>query len=192
MTVSRGLRSPLRGVAQFGRAGALGASGRRFKSYRPDSVWRKCKECFGTPFFCNKIIHLYNMIQFVCYIPNLGFTHISNNRIERGEMIPNWSTWCCSLMEIVMRNLLSRSQLDEWRHFEDTIDELNIELDRVNDYYECLIECDDSQSTCKRICRRILMEVWPLLQGGLDALLFYAILVETRYPHVQTLLPRVA
>ena len=58
-----------------------------------------------------------------------------------------------------MRNLLSRSQLDEWRHFEDTIDELNIELDRVNDYYECLIECDDSQSTCKRICRRILMEV---------------------------------
>ena len=26
-----------RDVAQFGRAGALGASGRRFKSYRPDS-----------------------------------------------------------------------------------------------------------------------------------------------------------
>ena len=30
------------------------------------------------------------------------------------------------------------------------------EIDRINDYYECLIECDDTQTTCKRICRRIL------------------------------------
>ena len=57
-----------------------------------------------------------------------------------------------------MHNLLSRAQLDEWRHFEDTLDKLSIENQKLNDYYECLIECDLlNQSECKRICRRILM-----------------------------------
>ena len=41
-----------------------------------------------------------------------------------------------------MHNLLSRAQLDEWRHFEDTVDDLEIENQKLNDYYECLIECD--------------------------------------------------
>jgi hypothetical protein len=73
-----------------------------------------------------------------------------------------------------MHNLLSRSQLDEWRHFEDTIEEIELEdqlrsierkitdieneNQKLNDYYECLIECDAlNQHECKRICRRILM-----------------------------------
>ena len=73
-----------------------------------------------------------------------------------------------------MHNLLSRSQLDEWRHFEDTIEEIELEdqlrsierkitdieneNEKLNDYYECLIECDAlNQHECKRICRRILM-----------------------------------
>lgn len=57
-----------------------------------------------------------------------------------------------------MHNLLSRSQLDEWRHLEDTLDELSIETQAINDYYECLIECDSlDQSQCKRICKRLLM-----------------------------------
>ena len=55
-----------------------------------------------------------------------------------------------------MHNLVSRSQLDEWRHFEDTVDELETELDILNDYYECLIECSDTQAHCKRICRELL------------------------------------
>ena len=56
-----------------------------------------------------------------------------------------------------MHNLLSRSQLDEWRHFENTIDELALEQQKLNDYYECLIECDAlSQTECKKICRHIL------------------------------------
>jgi hypothetical protein len=56
-----------------------------------------------------------------------------------------------------MHNLLSRSQLDEWRHFEDTIDELEAENQKLNDYFECLIECDLlNQSSCKRICSYIL------------------------------------
>ena len=59
-------------------------------------------------------------------------------------------------MEVIMHNLMSRNQLDEWRHFEKTVNELEEELNLINDYYECLIECDDSQSICKRICRHIL------------------------------------
>ena len=57
-----------------------------------------------------------------------------------------------------MRNLLSRSQLDEWRHFEETVDDLESENRKLNDYYECLIECDIlNQNQCKRICRRLLL-----------------------------------
>ena len=73
-----------------------------------------------------------------------------------------------------MHNLLSRSQLDEWRHFEDTVEEIELEdqlrsierkitdieneNEKLNDYYECLIECDAlNQHECRRICRRILM-----------------------------------
>ena len=59
-------------------------------------------------------------------------------------------------MEVIMHNLMSRNQLNEWRHFEKTVNELEEELNLINDYYECLIECDDSQSICKRICRHIL------------------------------------
>jgi len=72
-----------------------------------------------------------------------------------------------------MHNLLSRSQLDEWRHFENTIDGIEFENhlrsidksinridndnEKLNDYYECLIECDALNDTqCKRICRKIL------------------------------------
>jgi hypothetical protein len=56
-----------------------------------------------------------------------------------------------------MHNLLSRAQLDDWRHFERTLDDLAIEEQRISDYYECLIECDAlNQNECKRICRSIL------------------------------------
>jgi hypothetical protein len=56
-----------------------------------------------------------------------------------------------------MHNLLSRAQFDEWRHLEHTIDEFESEHDKINDYYECIIECDSlKQNQCKRICRRLL------------------------------------
>ena len=32
------------------------------------------------------------------------------------------------------------------------------EADVINDYYDCLIECDDTQATCKRICREVLRD----------------------------------
>lgn len=56
-----------------------------------------------------------------------------------------------------MHNLVPRAQMEEWRHFEKTVDELEVEMQKVNDYYECLIECEENQSQCKRICRRLLM-----------------------------------
>ena len=60
-------------------------------------------------------------------------------------------------LEKIMHNLLSFNQLDEWRHIEK-LDHIKSEIDLINDYYECLIECADDQSTCKRICRGILSE----------------------------------
>jgi len=57
-----------------------------------------------------------------------------------------------------MHNLISHNQLDEWRHFEETVDQMETELDLINDYYECLIECTDDQPTCKRVCRGILSD----------------------------------
>ena len=57
-----------------------------------------------------------------------------------------------------MHNILSRGQLDEWRHFEKTVHDLEIENQKINDYYECLIECDAiGNNSCKKICRKILM-----------------------------------
>lgn len=56
-----------------------------------------------------------------------------------------------------MKNIVSHNQLDEWRHFAQTIDELESEMDDVNEYYECLIDCQDTQSVCKRICKEMLM-----------------------------------
>ena len=55
-----------------------------------------------------------------------------------------------------MHNLLSYNQLAEWRHFEDTVYNAQEELDRINDYFDCLIECDEDQGTCKKICRSLL------------------------------------
>jgi hypothetical protein len=57
-----------------------------------------------------------------------------------------------------MHNLLSTAQLIGWRRFEKTVDQAEDDTQRLNDYYECLIECDVTDShSCKRICRRLLM-----------------------------------
>ena len=57
-----------------------------------------------------------------------------------------------------MHSLLSRSQFDEWRHLEQTVTDVETEDQKINDYYECLIECDvDGKRECKKICKEILM-----------------------------------
>ena len=59
-----------------------------------------------------------------------------------------------------MHNLISYNQLAGWKQSVESlstdIDKLNDQSDLLNDYYNCLVECDDNQQTCKRICRSIL------------------------------------
>ena len=53
-----------------------------------------------------------------------------------------------------MHNLVSFNQLAGSRHPEEIYDPHN---DLIAEYYECLIECDESQSVCKRICKEVLV-----------------------------------
>ena len=46
-----------------------------------------------------------------------------------------------------MHNLIPLNQLNGY-------DEDN---DLITEYYECLVECDDRQSECKRICKEVLI-----------------------------------
>lgn len=55
-----------------------------------------------------------------------------------------------------MHNLISYNQLVSWNRLENTLDKFIEENEQINDYYQCLIECDDNQSQCKRICKAIL------------------------------------
>ena len=48
-----------------------------------------------------------------------------------------------------MHNLISFNQLSG--SYSDPHDEL------ISEYYECLIECDKDQHTCKRICKEVLI-----------------------------------
>lgn len=63
-------------------------------------------------------------------------------------------------MVIIMHNLISYNQLAGWKQsitrLDQTLDKSIEEARVIDDYYNCLIECDEDQGTCKRICRRIL------------------------------------
>jgi len=59
-------------------------------------------------------------------------------------------------MEVIMHNLISYNQLAGWKQFEDTLERCNEQNDLINDYFNCLIECDDDQQQCKRICKNML------------------------------------
>ncbi len=52
-----------------------------------------------------------------------------------------------------MHNLIPYNQLAEWKNVEDSTEQLEV----VNDYFNCLIECDDTQQACKRICKEVLV-----------------------------------
>ena len=53
-----------------------------------------------------------------------------------------------------MHNLIPFNQLAGSKHTEATLDSHN---DLIDEYYECLIECDESASVCKRICKEVLI-----------------------------------
>ena len=54
-----------------------------------------------------------------------------------------------------MHNLVSRNQLDQYSYFD--IDENNNES-IMNDYFECIIECEVDNNNCKAICTDILKQ----------------------------------
>ena len=51
-----------------------------------------------------------------------------------------------------MHNLISYNQLAEW-----TQENSKEQEELVNDYFNCLLECDDNQVVCKRIGKEILV-----------------------------------
>jgi len=53
-----------------------------------------------------------------------------------------------------MHNLISFNQLAGSKHTEEQFDP---HMDSINEYYECLIDCEDDQHICKRICREVLV-----------------------------------
>ncbi len=55
-----------------------------------------------------------------------------------------------------MHNLISYNQLAGWNELEKS-DNANMQTELVNDYFNCLIECEDDHSSCKRICKEMLI-----------------------------------
>jgi hypothetical protein len=59
-----------------------------------------------------------------------------------------------------MHNIVSYNQLAGWQQsinsLNHSLDNMSDESDLLNDYYNCIIECNDDWGTCKKICRRIL------------------------------------
>ena len=57
-----------------------------------------------------------------------------------------------------MHNLMSSNQLAAWNNIETSLDSSEEEQQElVNDYFDCLIECEDDHSSCKRICKEMLV-----------------------------------
>ena len=52
-----------------------------------------------------------------------------------------------------MHNLVSYNQLAGWK----TEVEEHDPDSALNDYFQCLIECDDTATICKRICKEVLV-----------------------------------
>ena len=58
--------------------------------------------------------------------------------------------------EVIMQhNLVSYNQLAGWKSKVEDIEERDHES-AINDYFQCLTECDDNAQLCKRICKEVL------------------------------------
>ena len=55
-----------------------------------------------------------------------------------------------------MHNLMSHNQLAGWNNLEMS-DNAYEQTDLVNAYINCLIECEDDHSSCKRVCKEMLI-----------------------------------
>jgi len=55
-----------------------------------------------------------------------------------------------------MHNLISHNQLAAWNNLDKRLDKFIDESEVINEYFECLTECDENSQSCKRICRSLL------------------------------------
>ena len=55
-----------------------------------------------------------------------------------------------------MHNLISFNELAFSYNNEDKLEEMN---DSINDYFQCITECDDTTQSCKRICKELNIEL---------------------------------
>jgi len=55
-----------------------------------------------------------------------------------------------------MHNRISFNQLAGWINLDESLDSSIEQTEMVNDYFNCLIECDDDQGSCKRYCKTLL------------------------------------
>ena len=74
---------------------------------------------------------------------------LNSNRIRKNKMHWNFFVNSFKLIGDCMHNLVSFNQLSG--SYEDEHDA------RLTEYYECLIECDEQQAVCKRICKEVLL-----------------------------------
>ena len=61
--------------------------------------------------------------------------------------------YCTNIWRSIMHNLISFNQLAGSKQ-EHTFDP---HQDLIAEYYECLIDCEDDQHVCKRICKEVLI-----------------------------------
>ena len=57
---------------------------------------------------------------------------------------------------IIMHNLVSYNQLAGWKSSIAEVEEVDHES-AVNDYFQCLTECDDNATVCRRICKEVFV-----------------------------------
>ena len=54
-----------------------------------------------------------------------------------------------------MHNLVSYNQLAGWKNNVHEIEDQ--QESAMNDYFQCLTECDDNANVCRRICKEVLI-----------------------------------
>ncbi len=56
-----------------------------------------------------------------------------------------------------MHSIMSQNQLAGWNSHAGSSLSFNDQDSKIDDYFECMIECDDDQSSCQRVCKEILV-----------------------------------
>ena len=55
-----------------------------------------------------------------------------------------------------MHNLISQNQLGSWRMTDKNLSTAyDSEVQKIDDYFDCLIECADLPATCKTMCKNV-------------------------------------